>query len=81
MMVPLNVYSTTVIQYNSYQEFRFMLHYINGTSESIWKGSLVGYACCQTYFHTITVYYVASYDLNTHIHHGGQQFLWENWEV
>ncbi len=22
-----------------------------------------------------------NYDLNTHMHHGGQQFPWENWEV
>jgi hypothetical protein len=36
--VPSNVYNTTVIQYNSYQEFRFKLHYINGTSESISRG-------------------------------------------
>jgi hypothetical protein len=25
-MVPLNVYSANVIQYNSYQEFKFKLH-------------------------------------------------------
>jgi hypothetical protein len=31
MTVPSNVYNATVIQYNSYQEFRFKLHYINGT--------------------------------------------------
>ncbi len=76
--VPSSVYNTTVIQYNSYQEFRFRLHYIIGTLESIWKGSSVGYACYCTYFHTITVYFIASCDLDTHIHHGGQQFLWEN---
>jgi len=71
-MVPLSVYNTTVIQYNSYQEFRFRLHYISDTSESIWRGSSVGYAYCHTYFHTITIYSIANYDLNVHIHHGGQ---------
>jgi len=70
-MVPSSVYSTTVIQYNSYQEFKFRLHYINSTSESIWRGSLMVYAYCRTYFHTITVYSIASCDLNTHIHHEG----------
>ncbi len=34
----------------------------------------MGYNCCRTYFHTITIYSIASCDLNTHIHHGGQQF-------
>jgi len=37
----------------------------------------VGYTYCCTYFHTITVYSIASCDFNTHLHHGGQQFLWE----
>jgi len=74
--IPSSVYSTTVIQYNSYQEFRFRLYYMNDTSKSIWRGLSMGYTCCGTYFHTITVYSVASCDLNTHIHHGGQQFLW-----
>jgi hypothetical protein len=36
--VSSNIYSAIVIQYNSYQEFRFKLHYINGTSKSIWRG-------------------------------------------
>jgi hypothetical protein len=35
MMVALNIYNATIIQYNSYQEFKFRLHYINGTFESI----------------------------------------------
>jgi hypothetical protein len=69
-MIPSSVYSTIVIQYNSYQEFRLRLHYINGTPESIWRGSLVGYSCCRTYFRTITVYSIASSDFSTHIHHG-----------
>jgi len=70
-----SVYNATIIQYNSYQEFRFRLHYINDTSKSIWRGQLVGYAYCHTNFHTITTYFVTSHDLYTHIHHGGQQFL------
>jgi hypothetical protein len=37
-MVPSSVYNATIIHYNSYQEFRFKLHYINGTLESIWRG-------------------------------------------
>ncbi len=77
-MVPSNIYSTIVIQYNSYQEFKSRLHYINGTSESIYKGSSVRYTYYRTYFHTITVYSVTSHYLYTHIHHGGQQFFWEN---
>jgi hypothetical protein len=36
--IPSNVYIAIVIQYNLYQEFKFRLHYINGTSESILKG-------------------------------------------
>jgi hypothetical protein len=59
-MVPLNIYNITIIQYNPYQEFKFKLHYINGTSEPIWRGSSMGYACCHTCFHTIIVYSVAS---------------------
>ncbi len=34
----------------------------------------MGYACCYTYFHTITVYSIASCNFNTHVHHGSQQF-------
>ncbi len=79
--IPSSVYSTIVVYYNSYQEFRLRLHYINGTSESIWRGSSVDYACCRAYICTITVYSVASCDLSTHIHHGGEEFLWENWEI
>jgi hypothetical protein len=30
----------------------------------------VGYTCCCTCFHTITVYYTLSCNLYTHIHHG-----------
>jgi hypothetical protein len=36
-MVPSSVYSATIIQYNSYQEFMFQLQYINSTSKSIWR--------------------------------------------
>jgi len=35
----------------------------------------VDYACYRTYFRTITVYSIASYDFSTHIHHGGEQFF------
>jgi len=71
-MVPSNVYSATIIQYNSYQEFKFKLHYINGTSKSIWRGKSIGYAYCYTNFHTITICFATSRDLYTHIHHEGQ---------
>jgi hypothetical protein len=37
-MVPSSVYNAIVIQYNSYQEFKFWLNYMNNTSESIWRG-------------------------------------------
>jgi len=36
--IPSSIYNTTIIQYNSYHEFRFRLHYMNGTLESIWRG-------------------------------------------
>jgi len=35
----------------------------------------VGYACCCTYFHTSTVYFVASHDLYTNIHQVSQPNL------
>jgi hypothetical protein len=38
MTIQSNIYNTTVIYYNSYQEFKFRLHYINNTLESIWRG-------------------------------------------
>jgi hypothetical protein len=41
----------------------------------------MGYTCCSTNFDTITIYSIASRDLYTHIHHGGQEFLLENLEV
>jgi hypothetical protein len=37
-MVPLSIYNAIIIQYNSYQEFKFKLHYINDASKSIWRG-------------------------------------------
>jgi hypothetical protein len=36
--IPPSVYNATIIEYNSYQEFRFKLHYMNNTLESIWRG-------------------------------------------
>jgi hypothetical protein len=36
--VPSSIYNTTIIQYNSNQEFMFKLQYINDISESIWRG-------------------------------------------
>jgi hypothetical protein len=41
----------------------------------------VGYAYCHTGFHTIIVYFATNCYLYTYIHHGGQQFLWENQEI
>jgi hypothetical protein len=35
MMIPSSDYSAIVIEYNSYQEFKFRLHYIKDTSKSI----------------------------------------------
>jgi hypothetical protein len=42
-MVPLRVYSAIIIQYNSYCEYMFMLHYINNTLESIRRGESLVY--------------------------------------
>jgi hypothetical protein len=36
--VPLSIYNAIIMQYNSYQEFGFKLHYINSTWESIYRG-------------------------------------------
>jgi hypothetical protein len=65
-MVPSSIYNAAIIPYNSYEEFRFKLHYINVISDSIWRGSSMGYAYYCTSFHTITVYFVTSRDLYTH---------------
>ncbi len=48
---------------------------ISMVHQNSFGGLISGYTYCCTYFHTITVYSVASHYLYTHIHHGGQQFL------